>query len=48
MKPFKIPQELKQALPFKNTPKNTAPKKVPYERVAVVKDPKEAKVRYFE
>ncbi|CAI9719194.1 biogenesis BMS1 homolog [Octopus vulgaris] len=44
MKPFKIPQDLKQALPFKSTEKNIAPRKVPYKRVAVVKDPKEAKV----
>eukprot|EP00106_Octopus_bimaculoides_P008936 XP_014776378.1 PREDICTED: ribosome biogenesis protein BMS1 homolog [Octopus bimaculoides] len=44
MKLFKIPQDLKQALPFKSTLKNTAPRKVPYKRVAVVKDPKEAKV----
>ncbi|GAB1606535.1 ribosome biogenesis protein BMS1 homolog [Argonauta hians] len=44
MKAFKIPQDLKQALPFKSTLKNMAPHQIPIKRVAVVKDPKEAKV----
>lgn len=43
-KPLIIPKSLQQALPFKSTHKNIAPKQEPFKRVAVVKDPKEAKM----
>lgn len=42
-KPLVIPKSLQQALPFKSTHKNIAPKQQPFKRVAIVQDPKDAK-----
>lgn len=42
--PLSIPKSLQKVLPFENTPKSLLMKKDPIERVAILREPHEAKV----